>query len=53
MDCSPPGSLVCGIFQARILEQGLGAGDLPQPRDQTHISRIAGAFFTTAPPGKP
>ena len=22
MDCSPPGSSVCGIFQARILEWG-------------------------------
>ena len=53
MDCSPPGSLVCGVFQARILQQGLGAGDLSRPRDQTHISRIAGGFFTTAPPGKP
>ena len=22
MDCSPPGSSVCGIFQARVLEWG-------------------------------
>ena len=24
-----------------------------QPRDQTHVSYIAGGFFTTEPPGKP
>ena len=23
MDCSPPGSSVCGIFQARVLERGV------------------------------
>ena len=27
-------------------------GDLCQPRDRTHISCIAGEFFTTEPPGK-
>jgi len=27
--------------------------DLPQPRDQTHVSCIAGGFFTADPPGKP
>ena len=39
MDCSPPGSSVCGIFQARILEWiviSFSRGS-PQPRDQTHI----------------
>ena len=25
----------------------------PQPRDQTQLSRIAGGFFITEPPGKP
>ena len=25
MDCSPPGSSVCGIFQARVLEWGATA----------------------------
>ena len=24
-----------------------------RPRDQTHVSCIAGGFFTTEPPGKP
>ena len=48
MDYSLPGSSVHGILQARILEQV----DIPfsressQPRDRTHISRIAGRFFT-------
>ena len=34
MDCSPPGSSVHGILQARILECGLSwppPGDLPDP----------------------
>ena len=40
MDCSPPGSSVYGIFQARILEQvaiSSSKGYYP-PRDQTRIS---------------
>ena len=28
-------------------------GDLPQPRDQTQVSRTAGEFFTNEPPAKP
>ena len=28
-------------------------GDLPDSRDQTHVSYIAGGFFTAEPPGKP
>ena len=40
MDCSPPGSSVPGIFQARILEQvAMSSPRLSsQLRDQTHIS---------------
>jgi len=55
MDCSPPGSSVHGILQARILEWvaiSFSRGS-SQPRDQTHISMspaLAGGFFTTAPP---
>ena len=51
LDCSPPGSSVHGIFQARILEWvaiSFSRGSY-QPRDQTHvswISCIAGEFFT-------
>ena len=58
MDCSPPGSSVHGISQARILEwvtisSSRGAS---QPRGWTHISCIScigSRFFTTEPPGKP
>ena len=49
MDCSPPGSSVHGILQARILEWVAipfsRASSLP--RDWTQISCIAGGFFTT------
>ena len=46
-DYSPPGSSVCGILQARILEWVV----IPfmrssQLRDQTWVSCIAGGFFT-------
>jgi len=44
MDCSPPGSSVHGIFQARVLEWvaiSFSRGSF-QPRDQTLISCIAG-----------
>jgi len=54
MDCSSPGSSVHGISQARILEWvaiSFSRGS-SQPRDQTHISCIAGEFFTAEPPGK-
>ena len=42
MDCSPPGSSVHGIFQARILEWVAVSfsGVSSQPKDQTHISCI-------------
>ena len=46
MDCSPPGSSVRGILQARILELIAHFLLWPQPRDQTHVSYIAGRFFT-------
>ena len=48
MDCSPPGSSVHGILQARILERlaiSSSRGSF-QPRDQTLISCIASGFFT-------
>ena len=58
MDCSPPGSSVQGILQARILEWvaiSFLRGS-SWPRDQTHIfciSCLADRFFTTESPGKP
>ena len=48
IDCSPPGSSVHGIFQARILEWvaiPFSRGSC-QPRDRTWVSQIAGGFFT-------
>ena len=53
MNCSPPGSSVCGILQERILEwvaMPFSRGS-SQTRDQTylsHISLVAGRFFTTS-----
>ena len=53
MDCSPPGSSVCGTSQARILEwvatrSCRGSSRL---RDGAGISCLAGRFFTTEPLG--
>ena len=55
MDGSPPGSSVHGIFQARILEWSAISYSRGSslPRDRTHLSCIAGGFFTTESPGKP
>ena len=59
MDCSPPGSSVHGIFQARILEWvaiSFSRGS-SRPRNQTQVSwkspALTGGFFTTKSPGKP
>ena len=58
MDCSPPGSSVHGVFQAKVLEwvaisySRRSSG----PRDWTWVfcaSYVASRFFTTVPPGKP
>ena len=55
VDCSPPGSSVCGILQARILEwvaMPSSSRGSSQPRDQTQVSylllpALAGGFFST------
>ena len=58
MDCSPPGSSICGISQTRILVWvaiPYSRGSSP-PREQTHISwssAMAGEFFTTESTMKP
>ena len=47
MDCSPPGSSIHGIFQARVLEWvviSFSRGSSP-PSDRTWVSRIAGRYF--------
>ena len=48
MDCSPPGSSVHEIFQARILEWIAisFSGGSSHPRDRTWVSCTAGRFFT-------
>ena len=54
MDCSPPGSSVHGILQAKILEWvviSFSRGS-SWPRDWTRVSCLAGGFFTTEPPRK-
>ena len=58
MNCSPSGSSVHGILQARILEWVAvsSSGDLPNPgiKSVSFASpALAGRFFTTASPGKP
>ena len=55
MDCSLPGFSIYGILQARILEWvtiSFSRGSFC-PRDQTHISCVAGRFFTAEPLRKP
>ena len=48
VDCSPPGSSVHGILQARILQWvAISFSRGPSwPRDQTWVSCIAGRYFT-------
>ena len=43
MDCSPPGSSVPGILQARILEwvAMFSSRGSSRPRDQTHVSDVS------------
>ena len=53
LGCSPSGSSVHGILQARLLEWVaiLFSRRSSCPRDWTRFSCIAGSFFTTEPPG--
>ena len=55
MDCSPAGSSVHGVLQARTLEWVAvpSSRGSSQPRDQSHSSWVAGGFLTPEPPGKP
>ena len=48
MSCCPPGSSVCGIFQARILEWVAVSSSRGSfcPRDWTHVTCVTGRFFT-------
>ena len=52
VDCSPPGSSVHGILQARILEWvtiSFSRGS-PQPMDQTQVSHISSDALPSEPP---
>ena len=57
VDCSPPGSSVHRILQARILELPfLAPGDLPNTEIEPAfpaVPALVGRFFTTQPPGNP
>jgi len=51
-DCSPPGSSVHGVFQARILE-GVATPSSrgsSRPRDRTRVSRVSWDSSTLVPP---
>ena len=59
IDCSPPGSSVYGIFQARTLYWSRfpfpPPGDPPNPETEPASlmsPALAAGFFTTKPPGK-
>ena len=55
LDCSPPGSSIHGISQARILEwmSFPSPGDPPHPGIKPTSPALAGGFFTTEPLGSP
>ena len=55
MDCSPPGSSVHGILQARKLEwlPFPSPGDLPNPRIEPESPALQADSLPTEPPGKP
>ena len=55
VNCSPLDSSVHGISQTRILERVaiFFSRGSSRTSGQTHVSCLAGRFFTTEPPGKP
>ena len=54
MDCSPPGSSVRGILQARTLEWVVISSSRGsfRPRDQTWVSCMAGRFLLSESPNQ-
>ena len=54
-DCSPPGSSVHGILQARILEWVASPppGDLPNPGIEPRYPALQADSVLSEPPGKP
>ena len=54
MDCSPPGSSVHGISQARILEWvDISSGDLPNPAIEPGSPPLQEDSLLIEPPGEP
>ena len=55
MDCSPPGSFVLGVLQARILERVAipSPGDLPNLGIKTRSPALQADSLLTEPAGKP
>ena len=56
MDCSPLGSSVLGILQARLLEwvaMPSSRGDLPNPGIELRSPALQAASLPSEPPGKP
>ena len=55
MDCSPPGSSVHGILQARILEWVAcpPLGDFPNPGIEPRSPALQSDSLPSEPPGKP
>ena len=56
VDCSPPGSSVHGILQARILEWvaiSFSRGSLPDPGIEPRSPALQADTLTSEPPGKP
>ena len=55
MDCSPPGSSIHGILQARILEWVAipSPGDLPDPGIKPGSPTLQADALPSEPPGKP
>ena len=55
MDCSPPGSSVHGILQARVLEWVAmpSSKDLPDPGIEPGSPALRADSLLSEPPGKP
>ena len=53
MDCSPPGSSVRGLLQARILEWVAILGDLPDPGIEPVSPALQADSSLSESPGKP
>ena len=53
MDCSPPGSSVHRILQARILEWTSMSGDFPNSGIKTRSLTLQADSLLSEPPGKP